>query len=141
MLSRTWGVSHSGWKLKWFASFCLERFANYGPLVVVINFSSSFQSSQCSWIIFELFISSAKPKSVMNLFPHGIFNRIVCVNGRHPLISRMSCRLLANEKTGSDYNANFVGALFAFNELWQGFFEDKLDNENNKEALKCTTEG
>ena len=53
----------------------------------------------------------------------------------------MNCRLLANEKKGSDYNAKFVGALFAFNELWQGFFENKLDNEKSQEDVKCAIEG
>ena len=47
---------NSGWKIKWLASFRVERFVDYGPLVGVIHF--------CILLIllrFEPFSSSVKP--------------------------------------------------------------------------------
>ena len=74
-------------------SIPFRTFPNYGPLVAVINFSSSFQSSQCSWIIFEPFIYSVKPKSVMKClrakFPTAWF---VEMASTHMLFRQLSFR-------------------------------------------------
>ena len=41
-------TENSGWKIKWFTSFCLKRFVHYGPQIVLINVLPSVQSSQYS---------------------------------------------------------------------------------------------
>ena len=51
---------NSSWKIKWYASFHLEYFGNYGLLVKVMHFYYSFWDLQLMFIHFACYPSSVK---------------------------------------------------------------------------------
>ena len=88
-------TTNSIWEIKWCSPFRLRRYRKYELLFETIHFFWSVQSLQLIWLQFVAsFFHKVKfdrlmfiKRDSLLMFMHKIFNRIFCINVKHPKVS------------------------------------------------------